>query len=337
MRHGTTGGTVNSAAGNDDRIRRRAVDDFLLPGLVSLLRSLRYRFWSTAQGRERRYLLCLLSWPVIRLAWWREKREIRVAILDQLSVCLHEPRSRCRGLLTGHHRHLLLLEERRDRWQTGPEIACRRRRVVWPEEQAWRSALARDRRSRIMAACHVGDYVHCLPRLASVEPGGRDRILLRHEAGSPGAMANMRESYRQSGLSTPEIMLAAETSPLALRQRLRRGACTLTTFCDLPQQFGVPVQADFLGLPAWFCSGPAQLAVSAGVPVVPVHVRPDAAISRIVLSPAIDPSHWRGLGYEDAVRLVTGRLAAHLERLLFEMPQHWRYLSVLPRYFTPPD
>lgn len=311
--------------------------DLLFHVLAVWLHRLRRRFWSTADGRERGCLLLLLSWPVPRLAWWRERRNVRAAALDSLSVCLHEPRSRCHSLLMHHHRHLLLLEERRDRMQSPAEIARRQRRLAWPEEEAWREAIAGDQRSRIMAASHVGDYVHCLPRLATAEPAGRDRVLLRHEAATPGSLANMHEAYRQSGLSAPEVLLTAEADPLVLRQRLRRGRCTLTTFCDLSRQFGVPVETRFLGRRAWFCSGPARLAVSAGVAVIPVHVIPGYNLGRIELAPAIDPSHWRGLEYEEAVRLVTGRLVAHLEKLLREAPQHWRYLTVLPRYFTPPE
>lgn len=281
--------------------------------------------------------LCLLSWLLVRLAWWRQRQEVRAAVLDSLSTCLHEPRFRCHALLMSHQRRLLLLEERRDRRQTRAGIARRQRRIVWPEEEAWRQTVADDPRSRIMAACHAGDYVHCLPRLASAEPSGRDRVLLRQEAGSVNGMANMREAYRQLGLSVPEVLLAAETDPLLLRRRLRRGGCTLTTFFDLSRQFGVAVETTFLGRPAWFCSGPARLAVSAGVPVIPVHVRPDTVKNRIVLAPAIDPSHWRGLDYEESVRLVTGRLVSHLEQLVREAPECWRYLTVLPRYFTPPD
>lgn len=279
----------------------------------------------------------LVSWPVIRLRWWRQRREAKAAVLDTLSVCLHEPRLRCRALLMNHQRHLLLLEKRRDRLQTRAGIGRRQRHIEWPGEEAWRRTIADDPRSRIMAACHVGDYVHCLPRLASAEPSGRDRVLLRQETGSVSAMANMHEAYRQLGLALPDILLAAEADPLLLRRRLREGGCTLTTFCDLSRQFGVPVETTFLGHRAWFCSGPARLAVSAGVPIIPVHVRPDTPGSRIVLAPAIDPSYWRGLDYEGAVRLVTGHLVRHLEQLVREVPGHWRYLTVLPRYFTPPD
>lgn len=309
----------------------------LLHGPISGLHRLRNRFFPASGGGVRVCLWYLLSWAVTRLVWWRERREVRTAVLDGLSACLHEPESRCQALLMRHHRHLLLLEARRDRLQTRTGIARRQRQLVWTEEKAWRKLIADDQRSRIMAACHFGDYVHCLPRLASAEPPGRDRILLRHEAGTPGSLANMREVYRQLGLSVPEVLLAAAADPLVLRNRLRRGGCTLTTFCDLSRQFGVPVETMFLGRRAWFCSGPAQLAVSAGVPVIPVHVRPGTLMSRIVLAPAIDPAHWRGMDYQEAVRMVTGRLVGHLELLLREIPQYWRYLSVLPRYFTPPD
>ncbi|MEX1199004.1 MAG: hypothetical protein WEB57_14230 [Pseudohongiellaceae bacterium] len=282
-------------------------------------------------------MLRLLSWPSVRLGWWRERREVRMAVLDALSVCLHEPHSRCFALLMQHHRYLLLLEARRNSLQTRAQVARRQRRLLWPEEATWSESIAGDRRSRIMAACHVGDYVHCLPRLASIEPVTRERILLRHEAGTHAGVANMNEAYRQLGLSVPEILLASVADPLVLRQRLRRGNCTLTTFYDLSRQFGVPVETTFLGRSAWFCSGPAQLAVSAGVPVVPVSVMPGKSGDRLVLHSAIEPSHWRDLEYRDAVRLVTGQLVAHLEQVLREMPQYWRYLTVLPHYFRPPD
>lgn len=271
------------------------------------------------------------------MAWWRERPEVRAALLDNLSACLHEPAARCRVLLLRNQRHLMTLEKHRDRLQSRAVIARRLRRVAWPEEEAWREAVSGDPRSRIMAASHFGDYVHCLPRVACAEPPGRDRVLLRHEAGPASGLANMREAYRQLGLSCPRILLAAETDALRLRSRLRRGGCTLTTFFDLSRQFGVCVETTFLGRPAWFCSGPAQLAVSAGVPVVPVHVLPDTRGSRIVLASAIEPSHWRGLAYEEAIRLVTGRLAGQLEELLRQAPGYWRYLAVLHRYFTPPD
>ncbi|MGM0633777.1 MAG: hypothetical protein ACQETO_11485 [Pseudomonadota bacterium] len=290
-----------------------------------------------AAGRERTGLLCLLVRPAVRLRWLSEPAAHRTDFLDTLSLWIDEPRSRCRSLLFRNHEYFLLLENRRNSRLGARELDWRLRRMDWPGSAAWRRSIMADRRSRIMAVTHYGDYVLGLTRLACAEPPWRRRILLRLGQGSDNARANLREAYRQLGLVPPEIRSVETVDAVELRQHLRRGHCTLTTFCDLPPRFGVPVRVPFLGATARFCSGPAQLAVSAGVPVIPVSVRPGHESDTMLLGAAIDPARWQGLAYDEAVRAITTELAAHLEHRLREAPQYWRYLGMLPGYFQEPD
>ncbi len=290
-----------------------------------------------AAGHERNGLFHVPVRAVVCLRWQSEPAARRTDFLDSLSVWLGEPRSRCRSLLLQNHEYFLLLENRRNSLLEAREMGWRLRKMDWPGAAAWRRSIMTDRRSRIMAVIHYGDYVHGLPRLACAEPPWRRRILLRLGQGSKNARANLREAYRQLGLVPPEIRSVETVDALELRQLLRRGHCTLTTFCDLPPRFGVPVRVPFLGATARFCSGPAQLAVSAGVPIIPVSVSPGRDCDTIRLGAGMDPAHWQGLAYDEAVEAITAGLARHLERRLREAPQYWRYMGLLPGYFQESD
>ena len=81
------------------------------------------------------------------------------------------------------------------------------------------------------------------------------------------------------------------------------------------------------------CSGPAQLAVSAGVPVVPVIIASEGGQQELRVGPALDPGNWQGLGYAGAVERVMRFLLHPLEEQLGDQPHLWRYLSILPAYF----
>lgn len=304
-----------------------------IPDAFRLLQTLRERCGVDRGGRERSGLLRTLAALTVRLHARHADPAQRDLLIDALSLLLHEPRARSRMILRANQAHLLLLEERRERRCRPAASRQLRDQVRWPGREHWVRAIRHDVRSRIMVTYHYGDYLHGLSLLSTTEPPDRARILLRNRETSPGATANLQELYRHSGLSLPRIVVARDADVLALRHRLRGGDCTLTTFCDLPPGHGATQSVPFLGHMAHMCSGPAQLAVSAGVPVVPVILAGEGGQQELRVGPALDPGSWRGLGYAGAVERVMRFLLRPLEEQLGDQPHLWRYLSILPAYF----
>lgn len=304
--------------------------------LEHLLETSRRRLWCDSRGRERHGLLRGLSRISATLRLCSHSVYNRQVLYDGWSVMLHEPRQRCRMLARRHLMHLMLTEERRNRLRGDEEIRDYRRRIVWPQRKAWSRAMANDRRSRIIATYHFGDYVHGLSQLAGAEVQGRVRMLIRQEHGSEASRMNLEADYRQLDRRPPRTLLADEVEPLRLWKRLRAGNCSLITFCDLPAGSGVACRVQFLGQPAWFSSGAAQLAVSAGVPVFPVISWHEADRSQLMTGAPIEPCLWQGKPFETAVQQLMQRLISVLEARLRQHPWQWRYLGGLARYFHPP-
>ena len=291
-------------------------------------------FWCDTQDQERYRLLRLLCQAETLIC---HRGAYGTELVALLSIVLHEPESHCRRILQRHQAGLRLLEERRHRWRGTREVYRYQEAVRLDNESEVMALLSDYPGSVILAAYHLGDYVHCLPRLSACQPMERKRLVIRMEAGSPASQHNQRRICEQTGMSFAEIVPSREAEPLFLRRRLLESRIALLTFCDLNADWGASCEVEFLSRRAWFSNAAAGLAIATGTPLLPVVCWHDGSRNRVRLEPFVDARVLPGENFATAVQRVTQRLVDHLQAELEHHPEQWRYLAALPRYFVRPQ
>lgn len=271
------------------------------------------------------------------VAAWREWRQpLPDEALSLWAFYLREPRACCRRILRRYRMEMQRFEHHRNRRWSPAQIRRYRQSISWPREREYRNYVARDRRSRVLATYHFGDYAHCLSRLCVGEEAKRERLLIRMHRDSDAGRMNREEDYRQLGTRPPRELMTDEVSTVDLVHRLRRGRTTITTFCDLGERSGVVVPVRFLGRTAWFSSGAACMALAGRAPILPVLSCRHGRRNRLFVDRPIEPELLPGETMHSASRRMTQALVALLERALRRSPEQWRYLGLLPWYFRVP-
>ncbi len=249
---------------------------------------------------------------------------------------LREPRARTLQILGNNQKFLAQVERRRNSVLSPAALSKHQSQFYIPQLSAFKELVDYDRRSRIVATYHFGDFVYGLNELMCHEVAGRKRLLYSQERASSAYFHNVRLAFGARGVAADGQLTADQTSPLALLDSLRQGHCTLVMFCDLPQNFGATVAVKFLGRQARFPRGPALLAVTAGVPVLPVICYQHAGQHRVHFGKYLEASVTGSGSREVAVKRVAQSLCALLEEFLARFPAQWRYLRQLPGYFIEP-
>jgi len=263
--------------------------------------------------------------------------EVNENWLQMLSVLLHEPLARCRMIARNNLRHTANLEKRRHSRQPAGQIRIARETTSWPTARQYTRYCHHIGRSYIIAACHFGDYVHRLNRLAMAGPSGLRHLLISERHPGPESLANLLVDFGQMGISAPEILLSREVNVLMLRQVLKYQRCALTSFFDLPASHGQVLPVMFLGQKAWFSGGLAALAVSAGVSVVPVVTYKSGNRHCIAVGSVVEPETFALESFDEATIRMTQQLVNWLSGWLLRFPEQWRYLPDLHAYFQPPE
>lgn len=298
------------------------------------LARLRELLWCNTNDQERYRLLRLLCQAETLMCSGGVSRTELVALL---SIVLHEPESHCLRLLERHQVWLRLLEERRHRWRGTREVYRYQEAVRLDNEPEVMELLSDHPGSVILAAYHLGDYVHCLPRLSACQPMDRKRLVIRMEADSAASEFNQRRICEQTGMSFAETVPSRKAEPFFLRRRLLESRIALLTFCDLSADWGASCEVEFLSRRAWFSNAAAGLAIATGTPLIPVVCWHDGSRNRVRLEPFVDARVLPGENFATAVQRTTQRLVGHLQTELERHPEQWRYLTVLPRYFVRPQ
>ncbi|MEX0618216.1 MAG: hypothetical protein WDZ76_13850 [Pseudohongiellaceae bacterium] len=221
--------------------------------------------------------------------------------------------------------HLQLSEYRRGAREHGKVATSPS--LCWPEKSAYRKLIMRDTRSRVVAGYHFGDYSGGLHCLLNEGENRRQRIVLRDRV----PVQTFTSQQQTKAVTT---LSGRQFSPLTTAGLLRRGNTTLTIFCDLPRYYGTSVEVEFLGRRARFPRGPAQIAVFAGAPILPVICFRTGEGHQLDLHPLIETGVRRGEAPSDTVKRLTQQLVKILERYLYAWPAQWRFLNHLPFYFV---
>ncbi len=255
-----------------------------------------------------------------------------------LSVLLHEPERHCRRVVRANLRFSAALDRTRSCRQSPHEILARSKAIIWPQAAQYHTFRRLYRGSCIIAATHLGDYVHCLNPLA-VDSGPEGtavrHLVIREKWPDRVSLANLAHDFSHRAVAPPEILISSQVNVLMLRDLLRTSACTLTSFFDLPASHGAVVPVSFLGRPAWFSAGIASLAIAAAVPIVPAVTYRCRGRDHLVTGPLLLPEAQYGERFPETRIRLTQVLVSWHESWLCRYPDQWRYLPNLPAYFRP--
>ena len=265
----------------------------------------------------------------------RAERERAFALLlATLSQCLHEPQSRCLKILKSNAAYLSRVERYRNQPQGRAQLQKHVARFKFAQQTELSRLDAEDQRPRLVASIHAGDFIYGTNVFANYEsPDTRQYVLLQK---APGEIfqRNLSQAFGEKRYSSRTQLLLESFDFAQFRRRLNSSKSSLLTFTDLPPGFGRRVQINFMGRDAWFPVGPALMAISNRMPILPLLNFSVGDANRIQLWPLIEPNRQASQSVEEAAREVTQQLSSPLQWLMQRYPEQWRFLSALPSFFT---
>lgn len=258
-----------------------------------------------------------------------ERRDAHAA----LSYYLREPLRETRQILREHRRRLRALHALRERPQPGTRLRACADSFHCPSLSALRERLSCDRRSRIIATFHLGNYLFGLNYLSQQLADLRRVSCLILERLSDISYRNLALAFGEGAATPEQMLLLGESSALTLSKLLRAPDRILFIFVDLPPGFGRRAGVRLLGRPGEFGIGAATLAVLNQVPVLPLMLESHKAGVRLRLGPEMEPRLSVEETREESKARLNQALASALSSQLRRAPADWRYLSLLPDYY----
>jgi len=306
--------------------------------VVDCLKNSQDRYCTNIQGEERNTLCRILI--VLRQAMVvlpDGYSDYFVSLCVQLSILLREPLDRTKNIVKKNMIEMDIIEHRRNRRRSYREIHQYRKLFRWRRKNEYLKQAHRDKRSRVIAAFHFGDFVHALQFFVNHGTGDRRSLVLRQQADSINAQANAAMELSNPNLRRATQLLTHELDPPALVATLRKGNTTLIIFCDLPREYGQVIEVIFLGRRAWFPKGPALIALVSKVPLFGFITYQEGGYNVIEINSVSEARINAGESLEQATRRLTQLLVNLLEVNLRRCPEQWRYLKKLPGYFVAPE
>jgi len=254
-------------------------------------------------------------------------------LLACLSRCLGEPAGECQRILGANSRYLEAVE----RFRNAPQSqACLNRHVAsfqFAQKDQLDFLDRHDRRSRLIASYHAGDFIYGANVYANHEASAISQfVLLQHKPGK-NFQRNLDLAFGKQQTKQRIPLQLESFNYLGFRKTLRTRRTSLLIFADLPFGFGRRVSVNFLGHEAYFPAGPAFMAVTSHIPILPLINYSSAESHSLRLWPLIETARRVDETLTETVQRVTQQLVRPLEWLLSEMPEQWRYLPFLPSYF----
>lgn len=285
--------------------------------------------------QERRRLLRLLTKILLSLQGTAPGQHDYLRLLScQLACYLREPMDCARRIVQENRLFSALVSLRRERQRSVQErhgyLAC----FIWPQRSGYLRLQATDRRSRVIAAFHFGDFVNGLECFSSATLRQRRRRLVRYQDHSFNSRQHRYEDAATRQRELPEMANSQHLEPLQAVAFLRSGNANLTIFCDLPPGHGESVQVQFLGRPAWFARGIAEIALLARVPVLPVITFEHQGENHLRLPGLIETMPRDSESMSQSVSRITQLLVNILEFHVIRNPAQWYYLPRLSSYFV---
>ncbi len=269
---------------------------------------------------------------IVRFQAWRRLHGSPVEE-QSLSLCLREPCTRVRQQRHDHIRFQRAVERIRHLPQSTAFLHQYGSKWHFPQRQAFDELLRSDRRPRIIATFHFGDFTYGIHYLMSGMAAQRPRYFLTLAPCLPATYSNVRHAFGDSVAAVDSELLLGEHSLRSLSAKLRVAGGNLVLFCDLPPQFGERIEVDFLQRPASFPRGPATLSIVNRVPILPVLCCYGPEGPTVICGQQIEPRHNPPRDREASVRLITQQLVDFFAPHFSQNPAQWRYLECLPDYF----
>lgn len=250
-----------------------------------------------------------------------------------LSKYLREPLATTRALVQKNTAFLNRIDAIRTERFSIRELQCLRHRLVFENRLGFSELCRQHTQSRILASFHFGDFILGLHYLMSLDSKSRKRFLLSQNKNDEILSSNIASCLQGSQRLVGSQLLVSEHDCAGLASKLREGGSTLVLFCDLPREFGETVGVNFLGRSARFPKGPATLAITSRVPILPAISFEKAGRKYIELGRQIETSTRIDETLAEAVTRITQELVSFFEAYFVRFPEQWRYLQRLPSYY----
>lgn len=276
--------------------------------------------------------------PLHWLQWLQQRlqerspgyRESRQLLAIQVATYLGEP-----------HAHALMLlrecQQYRDRLALLRDPVELHPRVHWASRADYIAFQATDRRSRLVATFHFADYIHAMACFSASTVRQRRRQLIHYQEHEFQQRRDRYADARKQERPVAEMLNSQHLDPLKAVAFLRQPNSNLTVFCDLSRNHGSCVQVNFFGRPAWFVRGPAEIALSARVPLLVLISYAAEGVLHLETPGIIDPAVYSGEDMGQAVRRITQQLVSILEQYVARYPAQWYYLPKIGSYFVNPQ
>jgi hypothetical protein len=278
---------------------------------------------------------CLLSSSLANSfkAFTANLDKVTLTYAEAIARFLREPRKATNRILAANTAFLQTVEFRRNSLQTDTQIRARTLRQHFCQREDYQALLKMDKRSRIIATYHFGDFIYGLNYLMSLSESGQRRAFFSQENSSAAYFHNMQKAFGDRAMSKGSQLVQGQVRTATLACLLREQGSLLVMFCDLPDGFGKRIAVDFMGRKAWFPKGAATLSVTNRVPVLPVINIVRDGRHEIILGQQLEPRLFSEEPASIATRRIVQQLVRFFETFFRDNPEQWRYLQFLPRYF----
>lgn len=254
----------------------------------------------------------------------------------QIALAFRQPIKTIGSLLAKNRLHNSRFEQRRNKTE---RIALVRRYCEdfkIPQREDYLGLIQKDGRSRIIASFHCGDFLYGAASLLVLDSSKRGKYVLSLNRSSSACYSNLASGFSRQILMPERELLLGETDSSVLSQILRAGDASVLLFCDIPPGLNETTEVNFLNRPAWFSIGPAILALVNRVPLLPLINYSAENSSYLRLGGQIEPVLLPSETLHGGAKRITQSLVTFFESVFLENPEQWRFLSLLPRYFSEP-
>ncbi len=256
---------------------------------------------------------------------------------QQIAVVMREPVEVVRYLLARNRRHNSDFEGRRNIVGLPRQVRsyCESFRIQ--QRQDYLHLIRNDNRSRVVASFHFGDFLYGAASLFSLDGASRKNLVLSLNRSAGASYANLTSGFGPEAPGCESELLLHQSDSARLSQLLRADDTSLLLFCDVPPGLNETVHVRFLNRPASFSIGPALLALANRVPLLPLINYHDGQYNHVRLGRQIEPLLGESESLRGGARRVTQELLSFFEGFFLESPQQWRFLPLLPLYFSKPS
>ena len=256
---------------------------------------------------------------------------------NQIAYAFRQPVNIVNSLLAKNRRHNFRFEQRRNKVERASLVQRYCEGFEMPQREDYLNLIKKDGRSRIVTSFHSGDFLYGAASLFSLDSNQRNKYVLSLNRSCDACYSNLAAGFDRGALGPKSELLLCDTDSLELSGILRAGNASLLLFCDVPPGLNETIEVKFLDRQAWFSIGPAILALANRVPLLPFINYSTGNSSYLKLGSQIEPELLPSETLRMGAKRITQDLVSFFEPVFLENPEQWRFLSLLPGYFSKPS